>query len=82
MVSYLNLLALRWHVWNAYPSFGSFVVFRLMYSSYSNVPITVSQEASRQSTRTVKLWMLFVKRQLRPEKGNVLFDQLVVSYFV
>jgi hypothetical protein len=65
----------------AYPSFGSLIDFKLMYSSYSNVPNGVSCSISllSQINRTVEFRVLPMEGKLRPQKVNVLFDELAIA---
>ena len=63
------------------PSFGSLMDFRLMYSSYSNNPKSLSDvvQGVHKHIRTVELGMLAMESKLRGEEENVVADEWCIS---
>ena len=58
-----------------YPSLGSFIDFRLMYSSYSKSPailLSSYNACTLRSIQTIEFGMLPVERQFSQEKVDVI----------
>src|SRR5271154_1101519 len=67
----------------AYPSFGSLIDFRLMYSSYSKrpaLPINSCSTRSELVLLAIELHMLSMKCKLRKEIKHIFPDEGTVSY--
>jgi hypothetical protein len=86
MVSYLEQSSVEVNAGgregHSYPSFGSLIVFKLMYSSYSNSPCqkrSVSHSKQASDFLTVELWVIPVKRQLRLEEEDIFTNKRTVS---
>lgn len=69
---------------NTHPSFGSLIVFKLMYSSYSNNPALVNTRLHKYryngGQRTIELGVVSVETQLRLEEEHIFANQRGVSY--
>ena len=65
----------------AYPSFGSLIDFKLMYSSYSKSPENESEDAciKRCHQPTIELRMVPVKVELLKEEKDVFANQWSIS---
>jgi hypothetical protein len=83
MVSYLGqsqYTSVDVSQFNAYPSFGSLIDFKLMYSSYSNVPMPTSVTFQVViGVHTVELGVISVEVELCDQVINVFRDQRTVS---
>jgi hypothetical protein len=84
MVSYLGqsqYTSVDVSQFNAYPSFGSLIDFKLMYSSYSNVPMPTSVTFQVViGVHTVELGVVSVEVELCDQVINVFRDQRAVSW--
>jgi hypothetical protein len=83
MVSYLEqsqYTAVHKPQANAHPSFGSLIDFKLMYSSYSNVPMpTLVTSHVVIEVHTIELGVVSVEVELCDQVVNVFRDQRTVS---